>query len=356
MKRWLKWISTTALFLTLLCAIPAPGQERSGQRLFKLSKLGPEQRQQALVEGARAEKEVTFYSSLQAQQIEPFAQAFNKRFPFLKVNTYRVSGNKLLVKIQTEYKAGKHLVDVVNVSAEEAAALKKIGTIDPYLSPQREFFPASAKDKEGYFTAFSLLTQVLGYNTNGVKRAEAPRSYYDLLQPKWKGNMFLDNEAYDWFTVLLRHFGREKGLHYMRNLAKQDLTMMRGRTAQTQLLAAGERPIAIVQSGNTVLDYKAKGAPIDIVVMEPYLALANYIMLARYAPHPYAAALFIDWSLSEEGEAMATTFGRVVARKGVKQRFPELLEKEPFVVDADFIAPMVEEGGREFRDIFLGGR
>jgi iron(III) transport system substrate-binding protein len=252
--------------------------------------------------------------------------------------------------------AGKSLVDVINVSGEEAAALKKIGALDPYLSPQREFFPASAKDKDGYLTAMSFLTMVLGYNTNLVKRADVPKNYDDLLQPKWKGQMFLDNEAYDWFAVLLKHFGREKGLQYMRALAKQDLALMRGRTAQAQLLVAGERAVGIVQSGNTMLDYKAKGAPVDMSILDPYLALSNSIMLAKHALHPYAAALLIDWSLSEEGQSVVTSFGRVVLRKGVKQRFPELMEKELFVTDSEFLGPILEESAREFRQIFLAGR
>jgi len=79
------------------------------------------------------------------------------------------------------------------------------------------------------------------------------------------------------------------------------------------------------------------------VNLEPYLAQANKLMLARHAPHPYAAALFIDWALSEDGQSMITTFGRVVARKGVKQRFPELVEKESFLVDVDFIGPVLDQ-------------
>ena len=339
--------------LTLHFAI---AQDIAGTVLAKLAKLSPEARQKTLVDGARAEKEVTFYSSLQLPQVEPFAQAFQKRHPFLKVNAARISGSKAVVRIQSEMNAGKSLVDVVNVSGEEAAALKKVGALDPYLSPQRDFYPASAKDKDGYFSTTSFIPMVLGYNSNLVKRGDVPKSYEDLLQPKWRGQMFLDNEAYDWFVVLLKHFGREKGLQFMRALAKQNLTLMRGRTAQAQLLVAGERPIGIVQSGNTLLDYKAKGAPVDMAILDPYLALANYIMLAKHALHPHAAALFIDWSLSEEGQAMLTSFGRVVLRKGVKQRFPELAEKEPFVTDAEFLGPMLEEGAREFRQIFLGGR
>ena len=328
--------------------------ETAGSVLDRVNKLPAEQRHKALVEKARSEGEVSFYSSLQAQQIEPFVQVFRKRYPFIKVNPYRVSGNRQVIKIQTEMNAGNHLFDVTNGSAEQAAAIKKIGAIDPYNSPQRDFFNVPNKDREGYFTSLYTIPIVLGYNTNLVKRAEAPRTYEDLLQPKWKGNMFLDDEAYEWFAVLLKHMGREKGLQYMRNLAKQDLRMVRGRTAQSQLLSAGERPLAIALSGHTVLDLKARGAPIDLVILDPYFAQANKLMLARHAPHPHAAALFVDWSLSEEGQSIITTFGRVVARKGVKQRFPELVEKESFLVDVDFIGPILDQSGKEFSQIFLG--
>jgi iron(III) transport system substrate-binding protein len=355
MHIWIIGIFLAACFeLSMLhCAF---AQDGTGALLARLAKLSPEARQKALVEGARAEKEVTFYTSLQPPQVEPVARAFQKRYPFLKVNSVRISGSKVVVRIQSEMNAGRHLVDVINASGEEAAALKKVGTLDPYFSPQREFFPPSGKDKEGYLSVMSLITIVLGYNTNLVKRADAPKSYDDLLLPKWKGQMFLDNEAYDWFAVLLKHFGREKGLQYMRALAKQDLALMRGRTAQAQLLVAGERPIGIVQSGNTMLDYKANGAPVDLAIFDPYMALANYIMLGKHAVHPHAAALLIDWSLSEEGQAMVTSFGRVILRKGVKQRFPELSEKEPYVTDAEFLGPVLEESAKEFRQIFLSGR
>ena len=180
-------------------------QETAGALLAKLARLPPEARQKSLMDGARAEKEVTFYTSLQPPQVEPFTRAFQKRYPFIKVNGVRISGSKAVVRIQSEMNAGKSLVDVINVSGEEAAALKKVGALDPYLSPQRELYPPSAKDKDGYLTAMSFLTMVLGYNTNLVRRADAPKSYDDLLQPKWKGQMYLDNEAYDWFAVLLKH-------------------------------------------------------------------------------------------------------------------------------------------------------
>ncbi|MGH7771580.1 MAG: ABC transporter substrate-binding protein [Candidatus Binatia bacterium] len=354
MKEMVRTVLFFSLAFPLMVLSHATGdaQETAGQILAKLEKLSPEKRQKALIEGAKAEKEVSFYSSLQVQQIEPFIKGFNKRYPFIKVNPYRVSGNRQVIKVQQEFNAGRHLVDVVNGAAEEGSAIQKMGALDPYPSPQREFFPTNAKDRDGYFTSFYVIPMVLGYNTRLVKRAEAPRTYEDLLHAKWKGEMFLDNEAFDWFAVLLRHFGREKGLQYMRNLAKQDLRLIRGRTAQTQLLVGGERRIAIQLSAHTVLDLKAQGAPIDWVGLDPYFSHANYIMLARRAPHPHAAALFIDWALSDEGQSVITTFGRVVARKGVNQRFSELVEKESLLVGVDYIGPILEETNKEFRVIF----
>jgi iron(III) transport system substrate-binding protein len=336
--------------------VPAAAQESAGQVLATLNKLPAEKRQQVLAEKAKTEGEVTFYSSLQSAQLEPYAKAFTKRFPFVKVNTYRMSGGAQINKIQTEYRARRYVVDVVNGGAEQAASIKAIGALDAYHSPQRGFFPAEFKDNDGYFTSFYITPMVLGYNSNLVKRNEAPKVYEDLLNPRWKGGMFLDDEAFEWFAVLLKHYGREKGLQYMKRLAQQDLSMQRGRTGQTQLLVAGERPIGIYLSGHTVLDLKDKGAPVGWVALDPYFSQANMLMLARHAPHPYASALFIDWGLSEEGQAMITTFGRVVARNGVKQRFPELMEKRSSLVDTDMIGPILSQTSKEFREIFLPSR
>lgn len=343
-------------FAWVVTATPASSQETSGQSLAKLETLSAENRQKVLVERARGEKEVTFYSSLQTADSEPYVKAFNKRYPFLKVNIYRVSGQKQVIMIQTEFNAGRHAVDITNASAAQAYGIKKTGALDPYQSPQRQFFSASHKDKEGYFTPTYINPVVLGYNANMVKRHEAPKRYEDLLEPKWKGNMILDIEEFPWFAVLLKHYGREKGLEYMKRLAKQEILMARGRTTQAQLISAGERAIGIALNSSSVVDFKTRGAPLDWTILDPYYAKPNMLMLARHAPHPHAAALLIDWTLSEEGQSLLASLGYVVARKGVKQSVAALLEKESFFADPDFIGPILEETGRDFRSVFTSGR
>ena len=159
------------LFIGLISAVkPGFTQETAGQVLGRLEKLSAENRQKILVERARAEKEVTFYSSLQSADAEPFIKAFSNRYPFLKANIYRISGQKQVLMIQTELNTGRNAFDVTNASAAQAYGIKKTGALDPYQSPQRQGFAAGHKDKEGYFTPTYIVPVVLGYNTKMVRR------------------------------------------------------------------------------------------------------------------------------------------------------------------------------------------
>ena len=192
------WLNATVYSPTV--SYGAAAAETAGQDPGEVEQAAAGPTAKVLIEKAGGEGQVSFYSSLQAQQIDPFIQLFRKRYPFINVNPYRVSGNRQVLRIQTEMNAGNHLFNVTNGSAEQAAALKKIGAIDPYFSPQRDFFPASSKDKDGFFSSLYVIPIVLGYNTNLVKRPDAPKSYEDLLHPRWKSNMFLDDEAYELYA------------------------------------------------------------------------------------------------------------------------------------------------------------
>ncbi|MCZ6624655.1 MAG: extracellular solute-binding protein [Deltaproteobacteria bacterium] len=351
-----KIISSALVFglaFGILMARGAVAGETAGQVLAKLEKLSPEARQKALIKGAKKEGVVTIYTSMRQDQSTPFSKRFNKRYPFLKVNTFRTAASRQMAKVQAEFNAGRHEVDTLNTSPAGSFTHKRFGILDTYHSPAREFFDATYKDKEGYFTPLYVIPVVLGYNPSLVKPEEVPKSYEDLLDPKWKGKMLLDTDDFEWYIALLRYFGREKGLQYMKKLATQDLSMRRGRTLQTQLLMAGEQPLAIALHAHTVLDMKGKGAPINWTTLDPYFAKPNTLMLAKHAPHPYAAALYIDWALSKEGQTMITTFGRVSARRDIKQRFPELVKKKFVLTDADSIGPVLNKSIKEFQEIFM---
>jgi hypothetical protein len=127
-----------------------------------------------LVEKAKAEGEVAFYSSLQAQQIDPFTRVFfKKRYPFIKVNPYRVSGNRQVLKIQTELNAGNNLFDVTNGSSEQGSSIKIDRRSRSVTSRAARFLHWADKDKDGYFVSFYVIPIVLGYNTKMVQTRRA---------------------------------------------------------------------------------------------------------------------------------------------------------------------------------------
>ncbi len=127
-------------FLMIVRGDTGYAQETAGQVLAKVNKLPPDQRRKTLIEGAKAEGEVTWYSSIQAYQITDLANAFSKKYPFLKFNRYRVSGQKQIFKIQSEARAGRHSADVINGNSEGSYILKKLGLLDPYRTPQKKFY------------------------------------------------------------------------------------------------------------------------------------------------------------------------------------------------------------------------
>ena len=355
MKQFVKIALIPILVFSLVSIQARTGEaeETAGQTLAKLEKLSPDKRQKALLKGAKAEGEITWYSSIQAYQITKIANAFSKKYPFLKFNRYRVSGQKQIFKIQSEARAKRYSVDVVNGNSEGSYTLKQLGLIDPYRTPQRKFYDESYRDKEGYFTPTYVIPVLFAHNTGLLKAGEIPKSYNDMLKPKWKGQFLLDTEEFPMYFVLRRHWGVEKARKYLKQLAKQDPRLQRGRTSQLQLLLAGERPLALALHGHSVLDLKSKGAPVDWTTLDPFFAKANMTMLAKNAPHPYAAALFMDWLLSDKGQSVITTFGRVSAHGKVKQKFPEMVKDKYFLVTPDEIGPTISEVQKEYRELIL---
>lgn len=253
------------------------------------------------VENARAEKELLVYTTTQAPLMLKLLQTFNKKYPFLKAEYYRAGAEKIAQRFETEYAAGRYVVDVVNLSGSEMYWTVKKGNLVPYDSPERKFFRASYKDKQGYWTAQYSTIAVIGYNRKLVPPQDVPKSYDDLLKPKWKGQIGLDMTDDDWYMLLTHVMGEKKAPEFLRGLAKQDVQFRRGRQLAAELLAAGEWALAPTMRVAAGEDIRRRGAPVDWVAMEPlYPNPPNALAVARRAPHPNAAKLWIDFILSKE--------------------------------------------------------
>ena len=273
-----------------------------------------------VVDAARKEGEIVWYTTMSVDQNKEFMDRFVKRHPFLRPSVFRAGGGALLNRITSEAKAGKYLFDVVHGTGEIFLPLMEQGLIAPYLSPERKMIAEDLRDAKGYWTSVYVNSIVLGYNKNLVKRDELPRSYEDLLQPKWKGRKICLDDSYSTFLQgLISSWGKDKALAYLRRLAEQDPVIMRGSTVRVQLAAAGEFPL-VVAYANIIQNLAEKGAPVDWTPLEPAVISVNTVMLGARAVHPNAGKLLVDFTLSKEGQEKLWDFQRIPSRNDVEPK------------------------------------
>ena len=349
-----KTILLFGLWLAVIAMIVAnPARAASvGEVLKKIQNLAPAQRRASLEEGAKSEGQVVFYTSVSLTDYPKILAAFEQSYPYIKTNAYRSTPSGVVRRADTEAKAGRHAVDIVGSAPVETWQLRQLQLTAPYFSPERNALFKGAFDPDGYWTAFDVTPIVLAFNTKQVSQQEAPKNYQDLLMPKWKGKMSLGTEDYEWFGAVLDYMGKDKGLDYMRALAKQDLHMPGSSSVmRVQLLLGGESAIAVAARGRRVAEYKSKGAPIDFRIFDPYSAEPDMLALMQHSSHPHAAILFYDWLLSQEGQSkMSDLTGRIAVRRGVKHLpwLQELLQK-----DFLFITPAAKTlSTKEITDLY----
>ena len=264
-----------------------------------------------LVQAARKEGEIVWYTTMSLDQSQQFMDRFVKKYPFLKPSVFRSGGGALLNRILSEAKGGKYLFDVAHGTGEIVLPLMESNLLAAYNSPERKMFPDDLKDSKGYWTSVYVNSIVLGYNKNLVKKEDVPRTYEDLLQPRWKGRKISLDDSYTTFLQgLISVWGKEKALAYLTKLAEQEPIIMRGSTIRVQLAAAGEFPLVIAYA-NLIQQPAEKGAPRDWVPLEPAVISVNTVMLGAKASHPNAAKLLVDFTLSKEGQEKLWDFQRI---------------------------------------------
>jgi len=276
-----------------------------------------------VVEGAKKEGEIIWYTTMTLDQSKMVVDRFQTKYPFIKPSLFRTGGGPLLNKIFTEARGGLHAWDVAVGRGEMVLPLIERKLIVPYRSPETKMIDEDLVDNEGYWTAYYVNTYVLGWNTKLVKKEDVPKTYEALLNPKWKGQISVDTEAYGMLQGLIGLWGREKAVAYFKRLAALDPVPKRGNTERVQLAVAGEYPL-ILAYNQTIQRLTSRGAPIDWLPLEPAVVQVNPVMLAAKAPHPNSGRLFIDFILSKEGQQMLSGFQRIPVRKDVDPDPPRL--------------------------------
>jgi iron(III) transport system substrate-binding protein len=272
---------------------------------------------QSLLEGARKEGQVVFYASMEAVSAQKIVAAFEKKYPFIKVDATRIGSERMATRLVAEAQARKVRADVVQQSGFDFFGGLQKGLFDSYFSPERAAFTPEYRDEKGLWVMPAATLNVIAYNKKMVAAGDAPKSFWDLVEPKWKGQLLMDENESKWMAGMISYFGEAKAMDLMRKLAGQDIQFRTGHSLLQTLLAAGERAVVVVAFANGVDRLKKDGAPIEWVGAEPIIGLTFGSAVVKDAPHPNAARLLSDFLLSREGQEVIASAGYYSPRADV---------------------------------------
>lgn len=269
--------------------------------------FGQEDRLARIAAAARKERTLTLYTTIAEKDLPTLVKPFESKYG-VKVNVWRAGTSNVLQRAIAETSAKKYDVDVVHIGSPEMEALAREQVLLPINSPvHKDLQPGSVPPHhEWAATLLSVWVQV--YNTKLVKKESLPKTYNDLLDPKWKGKLGIEGKDEDWFASVVDVMGGgETGLKFFRDLmATNGLSVRQGHTLLNNLVMSGEVPLALNIYNYMPEQAKKKGAPIDWFALEPVIARSNAVGVARHAPHPNAALLFYEYLLGEGQQYFAS--------------------------------------------------
>jgi iron(III) transport system substrate-binding protein len=284
----------------------------------------PEPITPALIEAAKKEGQVIYYTSTDLPVAEKVAKAFEAKYPGIAVRVERTGAERVFQRIGQEYSSNIHAVDVVNSSdAAHFIVWKRDGILAPYVPEDVARFPAEHRDVDGQFASFRVWLSIIAYNTNLVKAEDAPKSFADLLDPKWKGKIVKAHPGYSGTIMTATYqIQRDIGWTFFEQLAKQNIMQVQSSTDPPKKLDLGER--AVMADGNeyNVFELKESGHPVEPVYASegsPLIVGPNGIF--KSSPNPNAAKLFNAFCLGREAQQLIIDVG------GLRSVHPDVKEK-----------------------------
>jgi iron(III) transport system substrate-binding protein len=310
-------------------------------------------REQKLMAAAKKEGSLEIYTSAQSDDMGALVQAFEKKYG-IKVNVWRSSSEKVLQRFVQEARANRHTMDIAETNGPELEAMHREKLTEKMSSPYLKDLIPQAIMPHGEWTGTRLNVFVQAYNTNALKKDQLPKKWEDLADPKWKGKLGIEQEDSDWLAGEAAEMGEQKATKVFKDIVdKAGISVRKGHTLLTQLVASGEIPLAL-----TVYNYKAeqlknKGAPIDWFTIGPAMARANGIAVNKKAPHPNAAVLFYDFEIGPEGQQILAKRDFVPTSKKVDTPLNKIPMK---FVDSRVQLDEFQKWQKLYEDIFTKAR
>ena len=268
----------------------------------------------ALIGAAKKEGKLSFYTAMDLQFAERLGKAFETKYPGIAVRVERSGAERVFTRIGQEYASNIHTVDVVN-TADQAHCIvwKRNGWLAPYLPEDVvKNYDKRFYDADGLHVTTRILISPIAYNTDLVKKEDAPKSFKDLLNPKWKGKLVKAHPAYSG-TIMNSTFQmqRDLGWDYLEKLAAQNVMQVQSATDTPKRIALGERAVMVDGAGYLVIRDKEAGRPVDIVYPDEGTPLATSpSAVFKAAPNPSAARLFQNWMHSRDAQQLLVDFAR----------------------------------------------
>ena len=227
----------------------------------------------------------------------------------IKVSVWRAGTDRIMQRTMSEAAAGRYDVDVIHFGSPEMEALARENILEPIDSPVHADLQPGSVPAHKQWAATLLSVWVQAYNTELIRREDLPKSYRDLLDPKWKGKLGIEAKDQDWFAsvadVLAAAAGKARASSSSAQLAATNGVSVRvGHTLLNNMVISGEVPLGLTLYNYMPEQAKKKGAPIDWFTLEPAIARSNAVGVARNAPHPAAARLFYDYLLGEDAQRL----------------------------------------------------
>jgi iron(III) transport system substrate-binding protein len=274
-----------------------------------------------VVSAAKKEGEVTVYHSSQTADLQPVFDAFSKKYG-IKVKEWRSSSENVVQRTIRESRAGRHEVDFIENNLPEMEALHREKLLQPIDSPVYSQLTRGIVPSHHEYATSTLDVFVLAYNTQKVKKEELPKTYEDLLDPRWKGGIGTEVDDEGWFGTLTQQLGGDKGVKLFREIAeKNGITVRKGHTLLAKLVASGEVPLALDVYSYKPPQLKRKGEPIDWFTIDPIIVQMHGVAVVRDAPHPNAAELLHDFFLGGEGQALLAKKDFTPSNRNVPSEF-----------------------------------
>ncbi len=303
----------------------------------------------ALGAASAQDKTVVLYTSLAPTECGPLGQAFEKKTG-IKVEIWRALSEKVVQRALTEARAKRNVVDVIETNGPEMEMLARESLFAELKSPHLADIPASAIPKHRQWIPDRLNFFVAGYNTTKVRRDELPKDYRGFLDPKWKGRLGLEATDSEWMATLVKRWGERDGLAFFRQLADMRPDVRKGHVLLAELIAAGEIAVGLTVYNSNAESFKRRGAPIDWLPVQPVVARAQGIGIARTAPHREAAQAFVDFVLSPEGQGLYESMGRVPVSAKVRTHLNQF---EYTLVDPATVLDEQDKWTREWDKLFI---